>query len=127
MLDLPAKSEGRTDAPALADAFVTHASPPGPAAPFDGLGLAGRVLAVTIGFVLLAMGLFYVTRLTAHREMLLRAKIAATQTTVEAFGLGGATPPSHDLAQKILNSVEVKWIAVTTPTGRREFTLSGGV
>ena len=44
------------------------------------------MLAVTIGFVLLAMGLFYVTRLTAYREMLLHGKIAAAQTTVELSG-----------------------------------------
>ncbi len=81
---------------------------------------------MTIGFVLLAMGLFYVTRLTAHREMLLHGKISAARTTVEAFGLAGPTPPPDDLAQMILNSVEVKWIAVDTPTGRREFVAAGG-
>ena len=66
----------------------------------QGFGLAARVLAVTVGFVFLAMGLFYVTRLTAHREMLLHGKIGAVQTTVEAFGLAGPTPPPHDLVAK---------------------------
>ena len=84
------------------------------------------MLAVTIGFVFLAMGLFYVTRLTAHREMWLHNKISGAQTTVEAFGLAGPTPPPQDLAQKILHSVDVKWMAVATPSGRREFVIAGG-
>src|ERR1700733_4164544 len=128
MLDVPARSEGGADALALTfpNAVAKQASAPGLAPPFHGFGLAARVLAVTIGFVLLAMSLFYVTRLTAHREMLLHGKISAVQTTVDAFGLAGATAPPHDLSQKILNSVDVKWMAVDTPAGRREFVTSGG-
>jgi signal transduction histidine kinase len=128
MLDLPARTEGRPETPALAEALARRTSAPVLAlqAPLQSFGLAARVLAVTIGFVLLAMGLFYVTRLTAHREMLLHGKISAVQTTVDAFGLAGATPPPHDLSQKILNSVEVKWMAIETPAGRREFVTSGG-
>ena len=89
MLDLPARSEGGADALALAfpNAVAKQASATGLALPFHGFGLAARVLAVTISFVLLAMSLFYVTRLTAHREMLLHGKISAVQTTVGAFGL----------------------------------------
>ena len=106
MLDLPARSEGRADALALLpNAVAKQASAAGLAPPFHGVGLAARVLAVTIGFVFLAMGLFYVTRLTAHREMWLHNKISGAQTTVEAFGLAGPTPPTQDLAQKILDSV----------------------
>src|ERR1700728_1968873 len=108
MLDVPARSEGGADALALTfpNAVAKQASAPGLAPSFHGVGLAGRVLAVTIGFVLLAMSLFYVTRLTAHREMLLHGKISAVQTTVDAFGLAGPTPPPQDLSQKILDSVE---------------------
>ena len=128
MLDLPARSEGGADALALMfpSAVAKQASAPGLAPPFHGFGLAARVLAVTIGFVLLAMSLFYVTRLTAHREMLLHGKISAVQTTVDAFGMAGPTPPPQDLSQRILNSVDVKWMAVETPTGRREFVIAGG-
>jgi signal transduction histidine kinase len=128
MLDLPARTEGHPEPPALAEALARRTSAPVLAlqAPLRSFGLAARVLAVTIGFVLLAMSLFYVTRLTAHREMLLHGKISAVQTTVDAFGLAGPTPPPHELAQKILNSVEVKWMAVTTPAGRREFVTAGG-
>src|SRR5580692_12678082 len=126
MLDLPARGPSGADAPALAEALARHARASGFVLPLQGFGLAARVLAVTIGFVLLAMSLFYVTRLTAHREMLLHGKISAVQTTVDAFGLAGPTPPPHDLSQKILNSVEVKWMAVETPAGRREFVIAGG-
>ena len=126
MLDLPARRESRADAPVLADALARQHIAPGLTLPLQSFGLAARVLAVTIGFVLLAMGLFYVTRLTAHREMWLHSKIGWAQTTVEAFGLAGPTPPSHELSQKILNSVGVKWIAVETPSGRREFVIAGG-
>src|SRR5580704_9756540 len=125
MLDVPARSKG-VDALAFPNAVAKQASAVGLAPSIYGFGLAARVLAVTIGFVLLAMGLFYVTRLTAHREMLLHGKIAAVQTTVYAFGLAGPTPPPHDLSQKILNSDEVKWMAVETPAGRREFVTAGG-
>ena len=72
------------------------------------------------------MGLFYITRLTAHREMLLHGKISAVQTTVDAFGLAGAEAAARTTCRKILNSVEVKWMAVETPTGRREFVTAGG-
>src|SRR5271156_1282717 len=99
MLDVPARSEGGANALALTfpDAIAKRASAPALAPPFHGFGLAARVLAVTIGFVLLAMSLFYVTRLTAHREMLLHGKIGAVQTTVDAFGMGGPNPLPKDL------------------------------
>src|ERR1700748_97537 len=126
MLDLPARSENRAEAQAISIALAKHASAPGLAMPLQSFGLAGRVLAVTIGFVFLAMGLFYVSRLTAHREMWLHSKINSAQPTVEAFGLAGPTPPSQDLAQKILHSVDVKWLAVETPAGRREFVVADG-
>src|SRR5271169_5027829 len=125
MLDLPARSERGADALALTfpNAVARHASASALALPFRGFGLAARVLAVTIGFVLLAMSLFYVTRLTAHREMWLHGKITAAQTIVEVFGLAGPAPPPQDLSQRILNSVEAKSIVVETPTGLREFAL----
>ena len=128
MLDVPARSEGGADALALRfpNAPAKPASASGLAPSILGVGLAGRVLAVTVFFVLLAMSLFYVTRLTAHREMLLHGKISAVQTTVAAFGMAGPTPPPHELSQKILNSVDVKWMAIETPSGSREFVLAGG-
>jgi signal transduction histidine kinase len=126
MLDVPARSEGRADAAALADALARHTRVPGLPLPLRGFGLAARVLAVTIGFVLLAMSLFYVTRLTAHREMWLHGKITAAQTTVEAFGLAGPAPPPEELSQRILSSVGAKSIVVETPAGPRQFAVVGG-
>src|ERR1700754_2918410 len=110
MLDLPARTEGQAESPVLTEALARRTSAPALAlqAPLQSFGLAARVLAVTIGFVFLAMSLFYVSRLTAHREMWLHSKIGGVQTTVEAFGLAGLTPPPQDLAQKILHSVDVK-------------------
>jgi len=126
MLDLPARGPS-ADAPALAEALARHARASGLALPLHGFGfgLAARVLAVTIGFVLLAMSLFYVTRLTAHREMWLHSKISWAQTAVDAFDLAGPNPPSADLSRKILNGVAVKSIVITTPKERREFILPG--
>ena len=126
MLDLTVRGHGGAEAAAPGEAPERHATAPGLALPLHGFGLAVRVLAVTIGFVFLAMGLFYVTRLAAHREMWLHSKIGWAQTSVEAFGLAGPTPPSQELSQKILRSMQVKWLAVETPTGRREFVLDGG-
>src|ERR1700722_7725153 len=126
MLDVTARSEGGANAPTFTGALTRQTSVPGLALPFQGFGLAARVLAVTIGFVLLAMGLFYVPRLTARHVILLHGKISAVQTTVDAFGLAGPPPPPHDLSQKILNSVEGKWMAIETPAGRREFVTAGG-
>jgi signal transduction histidine kinase len=125
MLDVPARSEG-ANALAFPNAVAKQASAAGLAPSIYGFGLAARVLAVTIGFVLLAMSLFYVTRLTAHREMLLHGKIGAVQTTVDAFGMAAPTPPPQDLSRKILNSVDVKWMAIETPVGRHEFVTAGG-
>jgi hypothetical protein len=77
MLDLPARSQTGAQAPALAEALARHAKFTGVAAlPWRGFGLAGRVLAVTVAFILLAMGLFYLTRLVAFREMWLHNKIS---------------------------------------------------
>src|SRR6202042_1453390 len=126
MLDVTARSEGGARATALTGALTRPISAPLLARPLRGFGLAARVLAVTIGFVFLAMGLFYVTRLTAHREMWLHGKISGAQTTVEAFGLAGPTPPPQDLSQKILHGVGVRWLAVETPEGPREFVIAGG-
>ncbi len=126
MLDLTVQGQRGAKASAPGEALEQHATAPGLGLPLHGLGLAARVLAVTIGFVFLAMGLFYVTRLAAHREMWLHSKIGWAQTTVEAFGLAGPNPPSQELSQKILHSMQVKWLAVETSTGRREFVLAGG-
>ena len=125
MLDLPAEKVRGVDAPALAKSLAPQGRPSVPALRWGGFGLAGRVLAVTVFFVLLAMGLFYVTRLTAYRENWLHNKLASAQTTVEAFDAAGPTPLPEDLSQRILNSDALKSISLMTPTGRRELVLAG--
>ena len=123
MLDLPARSQSGEETRALAETFARRARMTAAAAPWRGFGLAGAVLAVTLTFVLLAMGLFYVTRLASYRETWLHAKIASAQTAIEAFDAAGPIPPPVDLSRRILNSVGVKSITVLTPAGRRELAL----
>ena len=121
MLDLPAQRK-----------IVSQREPTAPAAPppsaataplaaqrLRGPGLAGRVLVVTLGFVLLAMALFYATRLGAFRETWLHNKLAAAETAVEAFDGDGVNELPPDLSRKILASVGVKAIELSTPSGRR--------
>ncbi|HEX9170321.1 MAG TPA: HAMP domain-containing sensor histidine kinase [Roseiarcus sp.] len=125
MLDLPARNQTGAQTPALAEALARHAKMTGVPVPWRGFGLAGRVLAVTVTFVLVAMALFYVTRLTAYREAWLHNKIASAQTAIEAFDVAGPVSPADDLSRRILNSLVVKSIAVQTPSGRRELALPG--
>src|SRR5208337_3001109 len=111
MLDLTARLEKAQETAASSAASAAHEP--------HGLGLAGRVLVVTLGFVLLAMGLFYVTRLAAFRETWLHNKLASAQTAFEAFDGNGADELPPNLSNKILASVGVKSIAVSTPSGWR--------
>jgi len=117
MLDLTARLEKAQENAASSAANAAHEP--------HGLGLAGRVLVVTLGFVLLAMGLFYVTRLAAFRETWLHNKLAAAHTTFQAFEAGGPSELPADLSHKILASVGVKSIAVETPSGWRTLAAPG--
>jgi signal transduction histidine kinase len=79
------------------------------------LGLTGRLLAITIGSVLLVLTLFYATRLSAARENWLRDRLVAARTATLVFGAedqDGALP--EDLTMKILNTVGAKMISVET-------------
>jgi signal transduction histidine kinase len=117
MLDLPARRES---ASAMASAVASSSAATGAlSSRRRGFGLAGRVLVVTLGFVLVAMGLFYVTRLAAFRETWLHNKLAAAQTAFAVFDAGDADELPADLSRKILASVGVKSIAVSTPSGWR--------
>jgi len=124
MLDLPARSQS-AQAPALAEALTRRAKITGVTVTWRGFGLAARVLAVTVSFVLIAMALFYVTRLTAYRESWLHNKVASAQTAIKAFDANGPVPVPADLSRRILNSLEVKSIAIVTPAGRRELAVPG--
>ena len=121
MLDLPAPRENA----APSAAFGIDAADAVSAREAHGLGLAGRVLVVTLGFVLLAMGLFYVTRLAAFRETWLHNKLTAAETAFNAFDAGGSRELPADLSHKILASVGVKSISVETPSGWRTLASPG--
>ncbi|MBV9289498.1 MAG: HAMP domain-containing histidine kinase [Hyphomicrobiales bacterium] len=123
MLDLPTRIQGgvrNAEGAAAEEAGVSFVAGTPPR-----LGLAGRVLLVTIGFVLLAMGLLYVTRLAAHRENWLHNKLAAAQTAVEAFDASGPSELPADLSRRLLASVGVKSITIAAASGRRMLAVSG--
>jgi len=119
MLQVPARrgDVGRAAAPLMA--FAARRTDVDAAARPGGFGLAARMLVITIGFALLAMGLFYAARLAAFRENWLHNKMTSAQTAFEVFEAGGPNPLPPDLARKVLESVGVKAIAVSTPSGRR--------
>ncbi len=88
-------------------------------------GLAGRLLLLTISCVMLTIGLFYVSRLSAARENWLRDRLMVAHTAMLVFGETGDETLPKDLAMKILDSVGAKTIAVTLPDNRRLFATSG--
>ena len=125
MLDLPAQRKSASETGRPAESFLAGTAASATFPRLRGPGLAGRVLLVTLGFVLLAMGLFFVTRLAAFRETWLHNKLAAAQTAFEVFDGGGADEIPQDLSGKILASVGVKSIAVSTPSGWRALGAGG--
>ena len=84
-----------------------------------GMGLAARVLMVTIGCVLVAIGLVYVTRLSAIRETWLHNKLVAAETAADVFDIGGPDKLPADLSRKILSSVGAQSISIGKPAERR--------
>jgi len=119
MLDSPARATCERSAAPAGPAKAARADASGSADRLPRVGIAARVLVVTIGFALLAMGLFYLARLAAYRDYWLHTKVTTAQTAFDAFDLGGpgAVPP--DLAGKVLRSVGVRAIEVSTPSGRK--------
>jgi signal transduction histidine kinase len=89
------------------------------------LGLAGRLLLLTMSFVLLAIAMFYVTRLAAFRENWLRGRLAAAHTAVVAFDAATGQELSPSLTREILDSVGAKSIAIDLPNHRRELAVAG--
>ncbi len=125
MLDLPVRTErGAEDAGAVV-AFDREQTAPQAAPRPRGVGLAGRVLAITISFVFIAMALFYVARLAAFREMWLHNKLASAETVIQAFDAAGANEMPPELARKLLASVGVKSISITTASGERVLAVPG--
>src|SRR5271165_4504668 len=104
MLDLPVRTERGAEAVGPASAFAEQRAPR-VVRQSRTLGLAGRVLAITIGFVLLAMALFLVTRLASFRETWLHNKLASAETAIRAFDAAGTSELPPELASKLLASV----------------------
>ena len=118
----PERATARQPPPALVDASDVAAdarSEVGAARLRRSIGLAGRLLLLTIGFVLLAMGLFYASRLTAFRENWLRDRLMVAHTAMMLFGETDKQPAPPELAAKILDTVGAKSIVVALPDGRR--------
>ncbi len=115
---------GAQGGPARASAEAGAAAASAPARRHT-LGLAGRLLLLTIGFVLVAMGMFYSARLSAYRENWLRDRLMVAHTAMLLFGGTGDEALPQELATKILNSVGAKTIAVTLPDHRRLLATSG--
>jgi len=120
----PEKAAAGQSAPALVDAGgAPRGQTAAAASPAPGrrrsIGLAGRLLLLTIGFALLAMGLFYASRLTAYRENWLRDRVMVAHTAMMLFGETGRELVPRELADKILDTVGAESIAVALPDGRR--------
>ena len=79
----PEQAAATQSPPALVDAS-DNALGVGVAAPQRrrSIGIAGRLLLLTVGFVLVAMGLFYASRLTAYRENWLRDRLMVAHTSM---------------------------------------------
>src|SRR5579871_3447191 len=109
MLDLPAQPVGETevDASGASKRAMGLRDIPHP----RGLGLAGRVAVVTIGAVVVALALFYSTRLAAYRETWLHNKLATAHAVADAFAPAGADV-TDDVAQRILDAANARSIII---------------
>src|SRR5476649_375125 len=113
--------------PALRPAAPTLAPSPEPAtiaalrAPARGrsLGLASRLLLLTIGFALLAQVMIYVPRIATVRDNYLRGRLAAANTAALVFAASPDDTLPKELAGKILDSVGAKTIALNTADTHR--------
>jgi signal transduction histidine kinase len=80
----------------------------------SGLGLASRLLLLTISFALLAQVLIFVPRLAAVHDNWLRGRLAATNTAALVFAAAPDDALPKELAKKILDSVGAATIALKT-------------
>ena len=113
--DAPAAAVLRRAAPAQPQA-LGPAEDPAPAQSVrpHGLGLASRLLLLTIGFALLAQVMIFVPRIATVRENWLRDRLAAANTAALVFAAAPDDVLPKELARKILDSVGAKTIALKT-------------
>jgi signal transduction histidine kinase len=79
------------------------------------IGLAGRLLILTIASVAVTMNVFYVTRLSLSRENWVRDRLFAAETATMVFGADEPAPLPKELTKKILDAVGAKMIMLSTP------------
>jgi signal transduction histidine kinase len=83
------------------------------------LGLAGRLLLLTIGFVVVTQVITFVPRVAAYRESQLRDRLAAADTAALVFAAAPDGMLSKELTKQILDSVGAQTIAIKTHGTRR--------
>ena len=83
------------------------------------LGLAERVLLLTMGFVLITITAYYVTRLANFRESWLREAFVDARAAVADFAGTPDDEVPDSLARHILGSVDADSIVIETPGRRR--------
>src|SRR5579863_4887235 len=83
------------------------------------LGLAGRLLLLTVGFVLLTQVIFFVPRVAAYHESQLRDRLSAAYTAALVFAAAPDGMLSKELTKQILDSVGAQTIAIKTHNTRR--------
>jgi len=83
------------------------------------LGLAARLLLLTIGIVLITQVIMFVPRVAAYRESQLRDRLAAADTAALVFAAAPDGMLSKELTKQILDSVGAQTIAIKTRYTRR--------
>jgi signal transduction histidine kinase len=83
------------------------------------LGLAARLLLLTVGFVLLTQVITFVPRVAAYRESQLRDRLSAAETAALVFGAAPDGMLSQELTKQILDSVGAQTIAIKMHHTRR--------
>ena len=116
MLDVKSAPPSPPALQALRRAAPTQEEMPAPATPTRsrGLGLASRLLLLTISFALLAQVMIFVPRIATVRDNWLRGRLAAANTAALVFAAAPDDVLPKELAGKILDSVGAKTIALKT-------------
>jgi signal transduction histidine kinase len=84
-----------------------------------GLGLAGRLLLVAIGFIIVTQIVWFVPRVASYRESQLRDRLSAADTAALVFTAAPDGMLSKELTKQILDSVGAQTIAIKTHDTRR--------
>lgn len=80
------------------------------------VGLAGRLLLVTVASVVLSVTVFYLTRVSAAHDNWLRERLTAAHTAAVVFDATGDAPLTADQTTKLLNVIGAKAMLIETPS-----------